>query len=481
MKNEQSWRLLQAIGEIRDETVRDALPPARRNLRPIVKWASLAAAVLICAGVMAAVMLGGDGLLPGGDTGTPTHAGITENTESTGLSETTGEPYPETSEQTTEEKTEETTVALTGMQTPGAAFTPVTSIISPIGYSGPILPLTAEGNTDGLRVVRQLTLYTEEVHYRLTASFPDFLVTDCYILENTADTPITVTLLYPVITDCTTDAAAWPVIELRGSGKMETVTPDLYAGVFTGWYTGGAVGDPHTLNPQTPSTAEEYGALLGDGSYRRDALSRTDMGTRQVLDYGRFGLTPPGKEDPETHQRQTLSRLIRDAAAQYRQQREKYYDFVPDTFLFEALPEKLLLSIVHEELERLGPLGDTPIDRWSDSFRASTLEDIVKEIFAQERVFYLSFEITVPADGYETVFIRQERTAAFDHRDMSMFRIDAVPALDTSLWLAAQDFIVPDGETYEIVRTSEEPRQAVGGISIPMKEAAIWVDLRKTE
>ena len=477
MKNEQSYRLLQAIGEIRDGTVRDALPPVRRNLRPVVKWASLAAAVLICAGVMAAVMLGGDGLQPGGDTGTPTHAGITENTESTGWTETTGEPYPETSEQTTEE----TTVALTGMQTPGAAFSPVTSLVSPIGYSGPILPLTAEGNTDGLRAVRQLTLYLDEAHYRLTARFPDFPVTDCYILENTADSAKTVTLLYPVITDCTTDAAAWPVIELRGNGKMETVTPDLYAGVFTGWYTGGAVGDPHTLNPQTPSTAEEYGALLGDGSYRRDALSRTDMGNRQVLDYGRFGLTPPGKEDSETHQRQTLSRLIRDAAAQYRQQREKYNDFVPDTFLFEALPEKLLLSIVHGEFSRLGPLGDTPIDRWADSFWASSLEDIIIEIFAQERVFYLSFEITVPKDGYETVFIRQERTAAYDYRDMSMFRIDAVPALDTSLWLAAQDFIVPDGETYEIVRTSEEPQQDIGGISIPMKESAVWVDLQKTQ
>ena len=470
MKNEQSYRLLQAIGEIRDETVRDALPPVRRDLRPIVKWASLAAAVLICAGVMAAVMLGGDGLQPGVDTGTPTHAAVSGSTD------TASPPAPDGTE--TELKND---LPETGVQTPGAAFSPVTSLVSPIGYSGPILPLTAEGNTDGLRLVRQLTLYLDEAHYRLTARFPDFPVTDCYILENTADSAKTVTLLYPVITDCTTDAAAWPVIELRGNGKMETVTPDLYVGVFTGWYTGGAVEDPHTLNPQAPSTAQEYEALLSDGSYRRDALSRTDMGTRQVLDYGRFGLTPPRKEDPETHQRQTLSRLIRNAAAQYRQQREKTYDFVPDTFLFEALPEKLLLSIVHGELSRLGPLGDTPIDRWSDSFRASTLEDIVKEIFAQERVFYLSFEVTIPADGYETVFIRQERTAAYDHRDLSLFRIDAVPSLDTSLWLAAQDFIVPDGETYEIVRTSEEPRQAVGGISIPMKESAVWVDLQKTQ
>ena len=37
------------------------------------------------------------------------------------------------------------------------------------------------------------------------------------------------------------------------------------------------------------------------------------------------------------------------------------------------------------------------------------------------------------------------------------------------------------GETYEIARTSEEPRQDVGGISIPMKKDAVWVDLQKTQ
>jgi len=473
MKNEQSWRLLQAIGEIRDGTVRDALPPVRRNLRPVVKWASLAAAVLICAGVMAAVMLGGDGLQPGVDTGTPTHAGITENTESTGWIETTGEPYPETSEQTTEE----TTVALTGMQTPGAAFSPVTSVMSPIMYSGPILPLTAEGNTDGLRAVRQLTLYTDSV----TELWPPrFAVTDCYILENCTDTAKTWTLIYPYIGSVGDVQSAWPVIELRGGGKMETVTPRIYAGLGTGTYVGGGAGDPHTLNPAELDAPGEYEKMLEDGVYRKTAMDESDIGTKQVLDYRLFGIAIPADGHSERYQKTVLQPIIAEVCAEYRREMVRAHGDTGKVYIPACLDEELLYSVVYRELAQYGTMGKTPVDRWIVGV-THTLKDIIREIIEKNRVFYLSFEVTVPEDGYETVFIRQERTAAYDYRDMSMFRIDAVPALDTSLWLAAQDFIVPDGETYEIVRTSEEPQQDIGGISIPMKESSVWVDLQKNQ
>lgn len=477
MKNEQAYRLLQAIGEIRDETVRDALPLSRRNLRPIVKWASLTAAVLIGAGVMAAVMLGGDGLPPGGDTGTLTHAGITENTESTGFSETTGEPYPETSEQTTEGKTEETTVALTGMQTPGAAFSPVTSLVSPIGYSGPILPLTAEGNTDGLRAVRQLTLYLDAV----TELWPPrFAVTDCYILENHADAAKTVTLLYPYVGTVGDVQSAWPDIELRGGGKPETVTPRVYAGLGTGTYVGGGAGDTHTLNPAELDAPGEYEKMLEDGVYRKTAMDESDIGTKQVLDYRLFGITVPENGHSEQYQKSVLQPIIADVCAAYRQEMVRAHGDTGELYIPACLDGELLYSVVYRELAMYGTMGETPVDRWIVGV-THTLEDIIEEILCKNRVFYLAFEVSIPAHGSEVVFIRQERTASYDYRDMSLFRIDALPALDTALSFAAQDFIVPDGETYEIARTSEEPRQIIGGISIPMKESAVWVDLQKNQ
>lgn len=152
-------------------------------------------------------------------------------------------------------------------------------------YQGPVLPLTLAEKTDAVSAERTLTMdfrsfsreainYTDENGdiQTFTARDNDVLLTDRYILTNTADHDVTVTALWPFTGDVNELNALTPTVTLDGA---QTQTK-LYAGGYSGGFAP-VYGDIYDLDSRSnlryASSFSDYAALLADGSYLADALS----------------------------------------------------------------------------------------------------------------------------------------------------------------------------------------------------------------
>jgi len=418
VKHDSAMRLLEAVGEISDSTVRDALPPERSALPRILRRAACAAAAAVFLGIGAAVLPGrySEGMLPSGtsSTGSPTLAADDSS------------------------DTSETTEAQTGIDEPGMAFAPVTSYVSPIAYSGPILPLTADRPSnigDSIRsdytVVRQLTVYMdtfveeEREAYAARTAQGMFTVTDCYVIENHSDEALTLTLYYPVIASYADDASLLPTVK----ADNRPIEPTVYAGAYAGGFSGGAQDDViDSLNITAFDSPDEYESLLADGGYRADALAAKPIS----------GVTAD---------------QLKESNAAYRRDRTNYYSNVPRRFIFEAVPEALMRRSVSEALAQYGPDGASPIDRWTlDAY--APLSQIIDDVRQMKRVFYSVFTVTIPADGGTIVFFQMERPASYDHRDMRVGRIDALPKTDTNFYFTGASFILLKPDNWVITSTT---------------------------
>lgn len=159
MKPEE--KLFDAITQVEDDLVEEALRhPARRRF-PWRRWGALAACLALAAGLAWAARLlpapaDGDGL---------SQPGETAGNEAGGAAEDGGEGNASSGDI-------------------GAAF---------LSYAGPVLPLTIEEEGEGLSASRELRFDLSPYQ----SGERKALVTDQYTLENGRDTEQSVTLLYP--------------------------------------------------------------------------------------------------------------------------------------------------------------------------------------------------------------------------------------------------------------------------------------------
>ncbi len=176
MNTDKAIRLYDAITEIREDWVEDALPPEKIRRHPHLR-AGAAVAAIIPLVLLAAFALAH---IPGSGTGRPhsampTGGGITAHSL-------------------------------------GDAFA---------HYPGPVLPLTAEGDHPALTLSRDLDLDLGAFYAKDTCT-----TTDTYTLKNTGDSPETVTLLYPFAAELRSGTDAVPALTVEG----ETVTPEPVVG-----------------------------------------------------------------------------------------------------------------------------------------------------------------------------------------------------------------------------------------------------------
>lgn len=117
-------------------------------------------------------------------------------------------------------------------------------------YAGPVLPLTAEGDLDGLTAEREVTFTVDEGAMN---------VRDSYTLVNSTAEDKVLELYYPYIDNFGANHERTPTLEQNGE-PLET-------GLLIGAYTGGFDG----LNQRPPASWKTYGELLADGAYFEDA------------------------------------------------------------------------------------------------------------------------------------------------------------------------------------------------------------------
>ena len=139
-----------------------------------------------------------------------------------------------------------------------------------MSYAGPILPMTLAGQQDELTANRALTFDFTSQKDENGRTLTGAQVQDAYELSNHSDKALTVTALYPFAGSFKDMPSLLPTISVDGQPVQAT----LYAGVYSGGFTGVGTDDPdESLNLKRLETWEGYKALLENGAYQQQALS----------------------------------------------------------------------------------------------------------------------------------------------------------------------------------------------------------------
>ncbi len=149
-------------------------------------------------------------------------------------------------------------------------------------YTGPVLPLTVQGESNGITAARNIDFdfspyISVEQSYEdngITHSYlhsdSESLVTDRYTLYNETGTAQTLRLLYPFVGNLDgTDY--WPTITVDGIAAKTALHPGPYSGGFQG-VLGGSSAETGSVNLKPLDCFEGYEALLSDNSYQASAF-----------------------------------------------------------------------------------------------------------------------------------------------------------------------------------------------------------------
>lgn len=146
-----------------------------------------------------------------------------------------------------------------------------------MSYAGPVFPMTAIGEVEGVTVERELTYdfqpwipdwYPEGGYYR---SSSDVLVEDAYTLTNTTDTEQEVTLLYPFVSSLRTLEENMAVLTDNAGAELTT---KLYIGGYSGGFEPATddEADIRLLNVEEITSWEQYRELFAGDVYLERAL-----------------------------------------------------------------------------------------------------------------------------------------------------------------------------------------------------------------
>lgn len=159
-------------------------------------------------------------------------------------------------------------------------------------YEGPVLPLNADGDINGITASRNIHLdfssnNTEE---------SDLLVTDSYILTNNTSNSKTIDVIYPFISSISDSGRFTPELKLNG----EHVETELLFGDYTGGFTGTGDGNNTTYNIANINSWNGYKSLLEDGSYFKAAQSEKPLKDQRVTVYTFYDVTYPKEYNAAT-------------------------------------------------------------------------------------------------------------------------------------------------------------------------------------
>lgn len=359
---------------------------------------------------------------------------------------------------------------------PGTSSGSDTDGIRYLSYAGPVLSLDALGSAEGITAERHtdfdFSLYLTErsTDYGTNRAF----ITDEYILTNHTEQDITLTLVYPFAASMFDRADTVPVI----SADSAPVSAQLHAGVYRGGFRGTNEGESYNLDGvgtwEEYSSLLESGAYpapelpepempvivyeLNAPQPAEELPLSTDLTLNYSVDYGSaellsFGFNA-GSSDPDkgvgsrranvgrawgdsawliltegdlteyeavcseqgvdfTLERYetTLGEVLRDIAAQFRPNFSGWYE---DEMVFDLVSDEEYMAAVLDVLYNYGKLSENPVQRYSE-FAGGRMDELFSDVISMQRIMYLSFEVTVPAQGSSVVSAHMAKEASFDY------------------------------------------------------------------
>lgn len=401
-----------------------------------------------------------------------------------------------------------------------------------MSYAGPVFPLTALEAAEGIEAQRN-------IHFDFPADFHSpITVTDAYTLANTTDQDITITAVYPYVSSVQT--ASQPTITVNGA---KTAT-DLFTGAYSynddvsSWedykalLTNGAYmeeafaaypelnqpvtvykltdvtysgTDPLATNPNLgvscnidydKTTILTYG--FNGGQYDRDKgywLSNftvpderwdkdeeyymivlgDDIGEYTVQGYRNGGCYPDEKIDGVSasieRYETTLGKALKTTA------KLRYVNVLSNGFYISRLANGVTFDIYYGEICR----SFAPQKTYRD------LESIFSDVEYFNRVFYRTFEVTVPAGSTAEISAEMTKEASYDFycsaaENAGVEGYDTVTRLGSALTFTAQSASLANYENIEIVRQNFgfDLEKGITQVDLDLSQEHYYLEIRRT-
>ncbi len=432
-----------------------------------------------------------------------------------------------------------------GGSIPEAGFGSEENSISYMSYQGPVLPLGAMTEIEGITAERNINFdfspyktYTESYEYNgevytYENHNSESIVTDGYTLTNSTENDITAELVYSFAGDFRSKATEIPTISVN-STKIET---EIFAGKYIGGFTGvyGGNDDTERLNLKSIDGWTGYEAVLSDNSYRNEAFSDYPGLNQNVIVYKLTDIAYNGNDENATnptlslefsHSKNTTVMTYGSTGGRYDpnggwQHRsynipesfqpdygeakylivlgddvtdlkiqgyqdggcdpgeeiegvtadiERYEavlgDIVYEIFIkdrshlnpehneeseiIDLISDELLFRCFSHTMYDYGLLSDSPAER----YRWGDLTDIWIETLVMERVMYLTFEVTIPANGSVDIVAEMVKEASIDFIGENINRngYDMMTTLASNLDFLSQSASISNTDNIEIIR-----------------------------
>ena len=140
---------------------------------------------------------------------------------------------------------------------------------------------------------------------------------------------------------------------------------------------------------------------------------------------------------------------------------------------------ELYLGLAAELLESYGQIGTTPVERYDTGM----LEDIFSAVYTNNRVIYLSFEVTIPAGESITVEAVMTKDASIDYigNDKDKDGYDMATKLGSNLTFTKQTASISQYEEIEIVDQNFgfDIQNGITTVPLDLNQDLYWMQIRK--
>lgn len=159
-------------------------------------------------------------------------------------------------------------------------------------YEGPLLPLNAAGDLEGITASREINLDFSGYE----AVQKNLAVTDRYLLTNNSGQDKSIDLFYPFTGSIRDSEKEVPAVQLQDTDLSGT----LLLGAYAGGFRGADNANTTTHNLEDISSWEGYKTLLEDGGYFAAAQKEKAFFDQQVTVYTFYDVTYPKEYDAAT-------------------------------------------------------------------------------------------------------------------------------------------------------------------------------------
>ena len=202
------------------------------------------------------------------------------------------------------------------------------------------------------------------------------------------------------------------------------------------------------------------------------------------------GSCTPGEEIDDvsatvTREEMTLEEMLREIAQiKYNAISGNEFDGDYNRYLDEKINFNMYYQALVKHFAMYGPLGTDPKERYDFGM----LTDVISEIPYLERILYLSFEVTIPANSSVEVNVNQFKNASFDFgcsgsENVGIDGYDMVTTLDSNLKFIEQTASISNYDSIEIVRQNFgfDIEDGITKVTLNSNEPHYYLEVRKLE